>query len=524
MTLPTESVTLAGSGLTFINSYDASVSSAYRGSIITAEHELQSHFTNQVTISVDFSLASLSPGAAASNSFSELGVSYSTLKSALLSHATSTDDSLAVNGLPTTDPSAGAGFALALPQARILGLLPQTNATDLHVTLNSNLAWSFGQDAVGAIEHELSEGGFGRFASLGFDGTRWMPLDLFRFTAAGVRDYTGGSDGVTTYFGLNSAHVSSLAYHNAVNASGVFDGGDLGDWGSTFGDAFGPGGPGGPGSLSATDLQVLDVLGWNTAPFTPAADDYAGSLADTDHSFGAIAVGGTATGTLQQAGDHDWFRVTLQAGATYTITETGQHGSGGTLGDPYLALHDASGAQVAFNDDATSGSNPDSSLISTAGASGTYYIDAGAFVDGYAGSYTLGVTQSAAPTSPPPVSPPPVSPPPILSPPPPPVSPPPPPGVSISAPAGATLSGGAGDDTLSGGTGADTFHGSAGAGYDVVTDFNYAEGDRVQLDAGTSYHLIQAGPDLVIDMGAGVEMVLKNTQLSSLGSDWLFTG
>jgi Ca2+-binding RTX toxin-like protein len=85
------------------------------------------------------------------------------------------------------------------------------------------------------------------------------------------------------------------------------------------------------------------------------------------------------------------------------------------------------------------------------------------------------------------------------------------------------MSGDLGTNTLTGGTGADTFHGSAGGGYDLVTDFNYAEGDRVQLDAGTTYHLIQAGPDLVIDMGGSVEMVLKNTQLSSLGSDWIFT-
>src|SRR5437764_13237274 len=37
-----ETVTLAGSGLTFINTYDSSVSSAYRTAILFAEHELQS--------------------------------------------------------------------------------------------------------------------------------------------------------------------------------------------------------------------------------------------------------------------------------------------------------------------------------------------------------------------------------------------------------------------------------------------------------------------------------------------------
>ena len=55
MTLPTEAVTLAGSGLTFINTYDATVTAAYRTAVITAENVLQAHFTNQLTVSVDFS-------------------------------------------------------------------------------------------------------------------------------------------------------------------------------------------------------------------------------------------------------------------------------------------------------------------------------------------------------------------------------------------------------------------------------------------------------------------------------------
>jgi hypothetical protein len=76
---------------------------------------------------------------------------------------------------------------------------------------------------------------------------------------------------------------------------------------------------------------------------------------------------------------------------------------------------------------------------------------------------------------------------------------------------------------LTGGTGADTFHGFSGAGLDVVTDFNAAEGDRVQLDAGTTYHLIQAGSDLVIDLGNGEEMILRNVQLSILPAGWIFT-
>jgi hypothetical protein len=78
-------------------------------------------------------------------------------------------------------------------------------------------------------------------------------------------------------------------------------------------------------------------------------------------------------------------------------------------------------------------------------------------------------------------------------------------------------------NTMTGGTGADTFHAFSGAGTDIVTDFISADGDKVQLDAGTTYTLSQVGADTVVDMGSGDELVLKNVTLSSLPSGWIFT-
>ena len=49
-----------------------------------------------------------------------------------------------------------------------------------------------------------------------------------------------------------------------------------------------------------------------------------------------------------------------------------------------------------------------------------------------------------------------------------------------------TLAGGAGTDYLTGGRGADTFVMRAHSGYDVITDFNAAEGDHILLDLGGS--------------------------------------
>lgn len=459
MTFAPEAVTQAGSGLVFINYYDPSVGAAYRGAIVAAEHELQGHFTNQVTIGVEFDMQSMGQAFAASNTFEAVTVGYAAFVNALSAHAATSLQQAAVRGLPAGDPSGGAGFSLPTGEANILGLAPQTNDQNLTVTLNSDLNWSFGQDAISAIEHEVTEGAFGRDASLGYVMRQWAPLDLFRFTAGGVRDYTGGADRVPTYFGVDSGAVSALPYHNGVNARGVWDGGDLGDWeDNVAGDTFGDGGPGAAGSLSPTDLQVLQVLGWNGDPFNPAPEAYATSLTDTSHPFGQLAAGGSATGSLNAAGAHEWFQVTLQAGQTYTINETGHHGGGGSLGDPYLRLHDFAGDLLVQNDDINGGDNPDSRLAFTAPASGTYYVDAGAYLDAYAGTYTLGLaTGGSAPqdigTA----------------------------GndVLIGVSGGDSIEGGAGNDTITGATGSNVLHGGQGA--DSITGgagFNQINGNR----------------------------------------------
>jgi hypothetical protein len=391
-----ENVTLSGSNLVFHNTYGVGVSAAYHSAIIAAENFFQSHFTNAVTLNMNFDMKSLGAGFSASNQFSLVSVSYATLRSALVSHATSSDDVLAANSLPSSDPKSGSGlWFLPVGYAKMLGL---SSATDLDtVYLNSDFTWQFNQDAVGALEHEISEGAMGRIGGLGVAKTSsgtaiWSAMDLFRFAANGVPDYTGGRDGVQTFFGLDASHVlTGFQYHSSVSPSGAYDGFDFADWDHTIGDAFGPGGPGSPGTVSPTDLRVMDVIGWTTAA-TQIPDDYADSLTDTSAPFGQVPVNGSNTGTLEVTGDRDWFRVQLTAGIAYLIELKGQPSGSGTLDDPYLRVHDGSGAIVAENDDIQSGSNRDSRLTYVPAASGTFYLEAGAFNDGSTGTYRVALT------------------------------------------------------------------------------------------------------------------------------------
>jgi len=83
------------------------------------------------------------------------------------------------------------------------------------------------------------------------------------------------------------------------------------------------------------------------------------------------------------------------------------------------------------------------------------------------------------------------------------------------------ISGDRGDDTESGGLGADVFHGSQDAGIDRILDFRLSDGDRVQLDPGTTYAVSQVGSDTVIDMGGGNQMILVGVQLSALHTGWI---
>jgi hypothetical protein len=284
-------VTVPGSNFVFNNTWGAGVTAAFQSAVISAEQYLERLFPNACTVNCTFNLQNLNnPNASAENSFSPIHVTYSNFVTALQQHAKTAAGRVAAAALAKlSDPTGGTGVQVSIGEARILGLAAAGTVggpTDDTVTLNSqywtaaNITSSPG-DVMAVMEHELSEGIMGRVGGLGQYGHSWAPMDFFRFTAGGQRDYTGGADGIATYFGLNGSSVyTGLQFHGPY-ANGTNDGQDTADW-NQFGDAanakdpFGPGGPGvgDPGTLSPTDITILQALGWGTG--ASASNDFNG--------------------------------------------------------------------------------------------------------------------------------------------------------------------------------------------------------------------------------------------------------
>ena len=94
-------------------------------------------------------------------------------------------------------------------------------------------------------------------------------------------------------------------------------------------------------------------IGGASSAAVPFADTVPGGIS----SLATVAVGSSVDVVVETIGDHDWYRVTLNAGTTYTI-QTSFDGSGT---DAFLNLRDSAGTLILSDDDSGESNN---SLIS----------------------------------------------------------------------------------------------------------------------------------------------------------------
>ncbi len=111
------------------------------------------------------------------------------------------------------------------------------------------------------------------------------------------------------------------------------------------------------------------------------------SVSGDRNTRGRIALGGTVNGSLDFPTDTDWYRIRLGANESVRIS---LNSAGDTpLSDPYLHVYDASGTEVASDDD--SGGNLNSYLEFTPTSAGTYFISAEPYGGESTGGYALSV-------------------------------------------------------------------------------------------------------------------------------------
>ena len=136
-------------------------------------------------------------------------------------------------------------------------------------------------------------------------------------------------------------------------------------------------------------LAVTDVAEINTGSWTltqGSLDTIAGNISTTERLEWSGGNTFRAESEINQLTDHDWFKVWLDKGLTYSFTMDGTS-LGGTLSDPQLSLRSVTGRLLTQDDN--SGGGSDAEIYYSAPDSGWYYLDAGASGNAGRGTFVL---------------------------------------------------------------------------------------------------------------------------------------
>ncbi len=98
-----------------------------------------------------------------------------------------------------------------------------------------------------------------------------------------------------------------------------------------------------------------------------------------------VTIGASVSSAIDTLGDHDWFKVTLNAGQTYIFNVD----ASAAFTDSYISVRNSFGTELAFNDDIVSGINRSSQVVFTPVTSGVFFLDVSGFNESYLGNYTL---------------------------------------------------------------------------------------------------------------------------------------
>ena len=310
-------------------SVNGPMSAAQLGAFQAAANYWSSKLTDNVTVYINIAFDPLPQYVLGGTSSTFVSTSYSNIRSALTADAKSSIDAAAVANLQAgpamsfyatqgdlssrfdNDGSANnTKLGLTTANAKAMGFSVGTDVAnpDANITFATGYAADFVYTRVGGVpsnkidfitvaEHEIGHAlgfvsgvddidycaGANNVCGLPdsanrFENDWWYePLDLFRFSAKGVRDVRVGNPGGDPYFSVDGGATSIEKFSTGTNYG---DG-----WQASH---FGPGvqnlmrpfvGDGEFYDASAADLAAFDAIGWDVATPVPEPETYALMLA-----------------------------------------------------------------------------------------------------------------------------------------------------------------------------------------------------------------------------------------------------
>jgi hypothetical protein len=389
-------------------SWDTSVASAptaFTNAVLQAVQYLESQFTDAVTMNIAIGYGEVGGSTLGSNALGSSGsyftsFSYTQLLNALASDSKTSTDAMAVASLPATSPVSGT-FWTTTAQAKALGLSSASTALDGYAGFSSTLPFTYDNsggvaggtyDFFGVALHELTElmGRSVMNGSIWGTSAAYEVLDLFHYSAAGVRDWSASTPG---YFSVDSG-VTNLANFNTSS------GGDAGDWASSVtndaADAFSSSGV--INAFSATDVTVMDAIGWDLAgaasstppptptPLTPptgvavSAAPAAASRLQGGGSLAARTALATVTPIGGATGDSYMYAVGGSAAGAFALSTSGNVGTLATGAGPIAGADNGSlyGLTVTVTDTTIGQAAPATALDVIVGAAGNDTIQVAA--------------------------------------------------------------------------------------------------------------------------------------------------
>ena len=253
--------------------FDQATSSLPTGFVTAVNYVVNyfdSLFTNNCSINICVGYGEVGGNTLGSNALGEsistyFATNYTSLRNALLA-----ENAPGSSTLPTTSPLSGTPV-VTQAEAKALGLTSITGI-DGHVGFSNTYSWDYTTAApsagqyylIGTIEHEITEV-LGRQSMINYAPSDYSAMDLYRYSAPGVRSVATGGSGSTAYFSINNGTTNLATWNN--NSSN----GDLGDWY--------PSGPAAGGkdalndysssgvinTFSATDITNMQAIGWTVA-------------------------------------------------------------------------------------------------------------------------------------------------------------------------------------------------------------------------------------------------------------------